>query len=662
MDLAALLALLAEIASEHTADVVGLEDPDVGVRGARAKEGLDAFRAYIDSGQVVVPDELKAAAKSVREIFDAAGAEAAVRYQLVSDTKDEVEALLDGITPAEPVAEGDAPAEEDVIDVDSAEVDVTDPELITAARRPAPTIVRPSAAAVAAAAPESIAPVPAAPATFLTASAGELITHESSSPKLDAPGNAVATEASRFNIAEAVALTASRAYDNAGFSTQPMSYNAGWFPGTNYAGTLGKIDGDAAADLLDEAGRNLQSLTAGAGAEPAEHSYNFCGTAVSAGMPIWDSRIRWNTMRSKWNIRNRHSLTLYEASNPSSATNTDGKNIHFDNADPTGTGHWSLANDVDSAAAKSACATPGTTTETQFELAAFYRCVKLTNLEVMTDPEKVDQFLRLGATAWVRALERDLIDEITTLPGAIYIQQSAGQYGAGNAASREILPVIREQITELEHQEGWSSTGYELITMDWVKGLIQNDLFRRPGYSNKGETYTNEYLRGELDVDVIFTDVGSAGRRTGWQWAEAPRLANLGAYTASPRNITFNPHRRFPNDMPYILAPKGAIQAVDRGAIQMGVSQWTDGFGSVIRDSTTAASNQFAVWWEIAKAVMSTGCPFIVGIITDLQDTGTEVAATAPTDVNRTAGQTPNLLSDTRRNATGVTGITFVQV
>ena len=661
MLLAALLALLDEIASEHAADVVGLEDDAIDARYQRALAGLTAFAEYAATeGGAVIGDELREKGKVVRAIHDGALIETQARFDILND----IESIIDGVTPApaedEPVIETtatDVTPDTDPIEVDAAEIDVTDPELITASRRPAPTFSRPRQAAIVDAAPDNVQVPETAPATFLTASGGELVTHESMSPVLDIPTNTTQTEASSFNIAEAFALTAARAQERARFTSEPVTYNSAWFPGSGYAGVIGKVDSDSVTELLDNAAAGLQASSAGdyldaaAGCEPAEHSYNFAGTNVSATMPIWDSRIRWTSLRSRWNIRLRQSLMSFEPSDSADTTVTSGHVA----GDPVGAGKWTLANDADSNAAKVACAVPTCTNEQQFELAAFYRCVNLTNLEVMTDPEKVEQFLRLGATAWVRALERDLIDEMLTLPGAMYIQQSAGQYGANSSVAREILPVIREQVSELEHQEGWSSTGYELITMSWVKDLIRNELHRRPGYSSKGEGYSDAYIKGEMDINLIFSDVGSSGRRTGWKWEEVPRLATTGAYTASPRNITFGPHRRFPNDMPYILAPRGTIQAVDRGAIQMGVQQWTDGFGSVIRDSTTAASNQFSVWWEIAKAVMSTGNPFIVGIITDLQDTGAEVAPVAPTAYS-------SLTTATRTGLTAATGITFVQV
>jgi hypothetical protein len=630
MTLAEILAKLTAY-NETVADASALDFSDLDPSRAAAREALLAFDAYRSSGDgVEITTELVEAAKAVRSSFDVIETRLATETDPDVALAEAVDSIFDGIDladAAEPdVAEPEAePADEP--EAEPADEAVAEPEMVTASRTIAYRRPTPAAMAGTAEAEPEPEPEPAGASFLVASSDGGVTPHVLGRTSAGGAFNGVEVDSSEnpLALAEAVGFTAAEMLTAGRFRNDGRTgLVAARFPGRGHAGTIGRgMDGDAVADLARSGAASAfggDHLTAAAGQEPITYTYGFAGQGVSARMPVWDSRVRYDTTRSRFGIRLRDSLMDYEPADPSADY-------------PDGMGHFTLADDVAGNTKVDPSTVPNTEDET-FEISAFYRSVEITNLEALTDPEKVNQSLNLGGVAFTRASERDIIDEMLTLPGAIYIEAAAGSYGL-TGTTREVVPILREQIEELEYQEGFDSgLGYELITLDWVRTAIANDLWRRNTESYDQQSGPVEkYLLDTLNITPVFSKVGSSGRRSGYRWTETKRLPSDSSFDAETGEITWGAHEVTPNQMDYILAPRGTIQAVDRGFLQVGVAPWGDGVGSVIRDSTTAYGNKFRVFWELVRAVFSTGMPYIVGTISGLNDDGAGVATRTPITV-----------------------------
>jgi hypothetical protein len=115
----------------------------------------------------------------------------------------------------------------------------------------------------------------------------------------------------------------------------------------------------------------------------------------------------------------------------------------------TGVGLWTEADDANSSAVKSACATIECATPVEYVIYGIYRCITIKNLLQMTFPELVEAYLNRLSAAWARLAEVTLLNAMGTAADSVDVT------GTGWGGTVSILRGVLQYLNAYQELQRW---------------------------------------------------------------------------------------------------------------------------------------------------------------------------------------------------------------
>ena len=255
----------------------------------------------------------------------------------------------------------------------------------------------------------------------------------------------------------------------------------------------------------------------------------------------------------------------------------------IDSDDGSGYGQWTRADDADDNAEKVPVLLP-CGSSVNYDIYGIWRALTVTNMEDMTFPELVAAALNKLQALQARMAEVALLDAAMSSVNTKTALASTTEFGA----SINLFSTIANAVAIYREEERLGDQQFDAWLPRWVFPALQIDLLRQRRTSGRladrivtmGEV--NAALR-ELGLDVTWTmDVASS-------WAPVPTFADGEALPALPVDIDL------------LFAPKGNLRALDRGSIDLGVTNDT------VRDNESNRRNRRTIWYESFEGLIDFG-------------------------------------------------------
>lgn len=330
-------------------------------------------------------------------------------------------------------------------------------------------------------------------------------------------------------------------------------------------GAFTQLTGDYSKDaaIFAEAPGEHNALTAAVCA-PREQVYDSVGAVLSStARPVKGSLMNYRPARG--------GVSVYPALK---LADIDGE---------TGYGRWTRADDADENAEKVPALLPcGSSVD--YDIAGIWRALTITNMENLTFPELVAAALNKLQALQARMAEVALLDAALSSVNTKTALGTTTEFGA----SINLFSTIANAVAIYREEERLGDQQFDAWLPRWVFPALQIDLLRQKRTSGRLAdriVTQGEVLAAfrELGLDVTWTmDVASS-------WAPVPTFADGEALPSLPVDIDL------------LFAPKGNLKALDRGSIDLGVTN------NVVRDNESNRTNRFTLWYESFEGLIDMG-------------------------------------------------------
>jgi len=333
-------------------------------------------------------------------------------------------------------------------------------------------------------------------------------------------------------------------------------------------GAFTPLAGDASKDAAIFAGyspEQANGLTAAICA-PREQVYDSVGAVLSStARPVKGSLANYRPARG--------GVSVYPALKLADIESDDG----------SGYGQWTRADDADGNAEKVPVLLP-CGNSVNYDIYGIWRALTITNMEQLTFPELVAAALNKLQTLQARMAEVALLDAALSSVNTKTALASTTDFGA----SINLFSTIANAVAIYREEERLGDQQFDAWLPRWVFPALQIDLLRQRRTSGRladrvvTMSEVNMAFR-DLGLDVTWTmDVASS-------WAPVPTFADGEALPALPVDIDL------------LFAPKGNLRALDRGSIDLGVTNNT------VRDNESNRRNRFTLWYESFEGLIDFG-------------------------------------------------------
>lgn len=270
----------------------------------------------------------------------------------------------------------------------------------------------------------------------------------------------------------------------------------------------------------------------------------------------------------------------------------------------TGRGQWTAEDDANPSATKNPPATITCADPETYTMYGVYRSMKIKNMLAMTFPELVEAYLnRLGALT-SRLGDTLLLDAGINSPNTSTITAA----GTGYGASIDILGSFLSIAALYREEERYGDQQFDAWLPRWVAQAFRLDVLRQ----RKTQGRIGDRLPTMAEVNAVLSDAGvdvTWTLDTASTWGAAPVLTDGEALPD------------FPVDVPFLLAPKGNLRALDRGDLTIGVNP-----GGIYRDNSSNEDNTFTIFQESFEGLMDLGATNWAGAIEGVCFSGAQVA------------------------------------
>ena len=333
-------------------------------------------------------------------------------------------------------------------------------------------------------------------------------------------------------------------------------------------GAFTPLAGDASKDaaiFADYSPEQRNGLTAAVCA-PREQVYDSVGAVLSStARPVKGSLANYRPARG--------GVSVYPALKLADIESDDG----------SGYGQWTRADDADDNAEKVPVLLP-CGSSVNYDIYGIWRALTITNMEQLTFPELVAAALNKLQTLQARMAEVALLDAALSSVNTKTALASTTDFGA----SINLFSTIANAVAIYREEERLGDQQFDAWLPRWVFPALQIDLLRQRRTSGRladrivTMSEVNMAFR-DLGLDVTWTmDVASS-------WAPVPTFADGEALPALPVDIDL------------LFAPKGNLRALDRGSIDLGVTNNT------VRDNESNRRNRFTLWYESFEGLIDFG-------------------------------------------------------
>ncbi len=248
-----------------------------------------------------------------------------------------------------------------------------------------------------------------------------------------------------------------------------------------------------------------------------------------------------------------------------------------------GYGRWTRADDADENAEKVPALLPCGESE-DYDIYGIWRALTITNMEQLTFPELVAAALNKLQALQARMAEVALLDAALSSVNTKTALGTTTEFGA----SINLFSTIANAVAIYREEERLGDQQFDAWIPRWVFPALQIDLLRQKRTSGRLAdriVTQGEILAAfrELGLDVTWTmDVATS-------WAPVPTFADGEALPSLPVDIDL------------LFAPKGNLKALDRGSIDLGVTN------NVVRDNESNRTNRFTLWYESFEGLIDMG-------------------------------------------------------
>lgn len=272
-----------------------------------------------------------------------------------------------------------------------------------------------------------------------------------------------------------------------------------------------------------------------------------------------------------------------------------------------GMGLWTRADDANSSATKAACATIACATPVQYDIYGIYRCMTIKNLLQMTFPELVEAYLNRLAALQARLAEVTLLDAMTGSVNAKTVTVAAPSPKQGSSVNLwatliQVLAVYREQ-------ERYGDQNLDMWAPRWMRESLRMDIVRQ---RNTVGLSPAARVPAGTDVDTALSRIGvnvtwTMDNATAW-------TSTIGTQNTASALVAM------PTSVKFILAPKGNFRLLDRGDLQIGVTN-----NNLYRDNVSNTKNQFTLFYESFEGLMDFGATSWDVSVAGFDSTGEQV-------------------------------------
>lgn len=248
-----------------------------------------------------------------------------------------------------------------------------------------------------------------------------------------------------------------------------------------------------------------------------------------------------------------------------------------------GYGRWTRADDADDNAEKVPALLPCGSSD-NYDIAGIWRALTITNMENLTFPELVAAALNKLQALQVRMAEIALLDAALASPNTKTALGTVTDFGA----SINLFSTIANAVAIYREEERLGDQQFDAWLPRWVMPALQIDLLRQRRTSGR----LAERIATTGEVNAAFRDLGLDVTWTmepATSWAAVPTFADGENLPALPVDIDL------------LFAPKGNLRALDRGSIDLGVTN------NVVRDNESNRTNRFTMWWESFEGLIDFG-------------------------------------------------------
>ncbi len=333
-------------------------------------------------------------------------------------------------------------------------------------------------------------------------------------------------------------------------------------------GAFTPLTGDTAKDAAIFADYNPEQrngLTAAVCA-PREQVYDSVGAVLSStARPVKGSLANYRPMRG--------GVSVYPAL----------KLADIDSDDGSGYGQWTRADDADDNAEKVPVLLP-CGSSVNYDIYGIWRALTVTNMEDMTFPELLAAALNKLQALQARMAEVALLDAALSSVNTKTALASPTDFGA----SINLFSTIANAVAIYREEERLGDQQFDAWLPRWVFPALQIDLLRQRRTSGR----LADRIPNVGEVNAAFRDLGLDPTWTmdvATSWAPVPTFADGEALPALPVDIDL------------LFSPKGNLRALDRGSIDLGVTNNT------VRDNESNRRNRRTIWYESFEGLIDFG-------------------------------------------------------
>ena len=332
------------------------------------------------------------------------------------------------------------------------------------------------------------------------------------------------------------------------------------------AGAFTQLTGDFSKDaaIFAEADKGGPNALTAAICAPREQVYDSVGAVLSStARPVKGSLMNYRPARG--------GVSVFPALKLADIDGDDGY------------GRWTRADDADENAEKVPALLPcGTSVD--YDIAGIWRAVTITNMEQLTFPELVAAALNKLQALQSRMGDVALLDAALSSVNTKTALGTTTEFGA----SINLFSTIANAVAIYREEERLGDQQFDAWIPRWVFPALQIDLLRQKRTS--GRLADRIVTQGEilaafrdLGLDVTWTmDVATS-------WAPVPTFADGEALPSLPVDIDL------------LFAPKGNLKALEKGSIDLGVTN------NVVRDNESNRTNRFTLWYESFEGLIDMG-------------------------------------------------------
>ena len=249
-----------------------------------------------------------------------------------------------------------------------------------------------------------------------------------------------------------------------------------------------------------------------------------------------------------------------------------------------GIGIWDRADDANAEAVKEACATIPCGSPVNYDIYGIYRCLTVKNMNQLTYPELVNAYLNRLQALQANLAETTLLDAMLGSTNLKALTATANAYGA----SINLFSSIANLVAIAREEERLGDQMFDAWLPRWTIPALQIDLLNQRRTSGRLS-----------DRIVSVADIVSALRDLGIDPTFTMDLASTWSPVPTVDDGDVLPS--LPTDFDMIISPKGNFRALDRGTLDIGVTN------NVVRDNDSNARNQFTMFWESFEGLMDWG-------------------------------------------------------